>query len=223
MSAHFITATGTDIGKTFVTAGLIAALRRAGRAPRALKPVMSGYDPDDPAGCDAALILEALGQPVTAARIEAIAPWRYAAPLSPDMAARIERRPIDVDALIAHCRRMIDAAPDGLLIEGVGGVMVPLDDQRTVADWMAALGLPTILVAGSYLGTLSHTLTALDVLARRGIGARAVIVNESPAANVPLGETIETLARHGAPVPVLSLRRHAGQAAFDDLARALEL
>ena len=63
----------------------------------------------------------------------------------------------------------MSARRDVLLIEGIGGIMVPLDDEHTVLDWMLVLQLPVILVAGSYLGTLSHTLTALDVLRRRGL------------------------------------------------------
>ncbi len=92
MSAIFITATGTDIGKTFVTAGLIRHLRASGREVDALKPVMTGFDPAHPEASDAGVLLAALGRPVTAAEIARISPWRFSAPLSPDMAARRERR-----------------------------------------------------------------------------------------------------------------------------------
>ena len=66
-----------------------------------------------------------------------------------------------------------------MLIEGVGGIMVPLDERHTVLDWMSALRLPVLLVAGSYLGTISHTLTALHVLAQRNLDIAAVVVSES--------------------------------------------
>ena len=69
-----------------------------------------------------------------------------------------------------------------LLIEGIGGVMVPLDDRRTVLDWMSLLRIPVVLVAGSYVGTISHTLTALEVLARRNLDIAAVVVSESETA-----------------------------------------
>ena len=113
------------------------------------------------------MLFRALGVSVTQHAIERISPWRFRAPLSPDLAARREGRRIDVDDVIAFCQSAVEQRRDSLLIEGVGGIMVPLDDQRTILDVMMALHLPLILVAGSYLGTISHTLTALDSLYRR--------------------------------------------------------
>ena len=93
MSAIFITATGTDIGKTFVTAGLIRHLRAAGRDGRCVEAggdrLRSGRMPE---ASDPGVLLAALGRPVTPPRSTRISPWRFAAPLSPDMAARRERR-----------------------------------------------------------------------------------------------------------------------------------
>jgi dethiobiotin synthetase len=111
-------------------------------------------------------LLAALGREAGAAELDAIAPWRFAAPLSPDMAAALEGREIDFDALVAFSRRAVSADFHAPLVEGVGGVMVPLDQTHTVRDWVAASGLPAVLVAGSYLGSMSHTLTALEALAR---------------------------------------------------------
>ena len=158
MSAVFITATGTDIGKTFVTAGLIRHLRASGREVDALKPVMTGFDPAHPEASDAGVLLAALGRPIIAAEIARISPFRFSAPLSPDMAARRERRDIDFNALTEFSAGAAARAKGTLLIEGIGGVMVPLDDRHTVLDWMVALTCPVILVTGSYLGSLSHAL-----------------------------------------------------------------
>ena len=139
MSAYFVTSTGTDIGKTFVTAGLIRYLREAGQAVHALKPVVSGYNSSVVETSDPAVLLNALGRRSTADEIDRIAPWRFRAPLSPDLAAAREGRSIDFDELIAFSRTAIAAATGILFIEGVGGIMVPLDAERTVLDWMAAL------------------------------------------------------------------------------------
>src|SRR5512141_2687160 len=109
MSAYFVTSTGTDIGKTFVTAGLIGYLRNAGAAVDALKPVVSGYDSSVVETSDPAVLLKALGRPVSAEEIERIAPWRYRAPLAPDIAAAREGRTLDFDALIAFTQKAIDA------------------------------------------------------------------------------------------------------------------
>jgi dethiobiotin synthetase len=224
MTAFFITGTGTGLGKTFVAAGLIRALRRDGRVVEALKPIVTGFDPAAASESDPARLLRAMDRPATLEEIARISPWRYGAALSPDMAARVERRALDVEAVIAFCGEAVAASRGVLLIEGVGGIMVPLDERRTVLDWMAALRLPVILVAGSYLGTLSHTLTALDVLARRDLAVAALVVSESEAATVPLGETLRTLANFVRDLPLLAVPRLAAETehpAFAELARGV--
>jgi dethiobiotin synthetase len=208
MSAFFITGSGTEIGKTFVTAALIRELRRRGRPVAALKPVASGFDPAQAAASDPGVLLAALGEPLSAETLNRIAPWRFRAPLSPDMAAARENRAIDFAALIAHSRNAIAEAPSTLLIEGVGGVMVPLDERHTVLDWIAALRIPAILVGGSYLGAISHVLTALDALRSRSLAIATLVVNETPRSSVALDETAATITRF-ADVPVITLPRLA--------------
>ncbi|HEY0106502.1 MAG TPA: dethiobiotin synthase, partial [Rhizomicrobium sp.] len=131
-----------------------------------------------------------------------------------------EGRAVDFDALVAFCREAVGAHAGTLFVEGVGGIMVPLDVRHTVLDWAKALDVPLILVAGSYLGTLSHTLTALDVIARAGPGVVAVVVNESAGATVALEETAVALRRFTA-VPIVTLPRGAPVASFADLAQLL--
>jgi len=210
MTAYFVTSTGTDIGKTFVTAGLIRYLREAGQPVQALKPVVSGYDSSVVETSDPAVLLRALARPVSADEIEAMAPWRFRAPLSPDLAAAREGRNVDFDALIGFSRSAIDGTSDLLFIEGVGGIMVPLDGTRTVLDWMAALAIPVILVVGGYLGTISHTLTALDVLAQRRLTIAVIVVSESERDTVPLEETVDSIARFAQGVDVIGLPRLPG-------------
>jgi len=200
VTAIFITATGTDVGKTYVAASLIGHFRQMGRTVEAIKPVVSGFDPAQAANSDPAVLLRALGLPVTAESIERISPWRFRAPLSPDLAARREGRSIDVDQVIAFCQSAVAQRQDMLLIEGVGGIMVPLDGERTILDVMMALRLPLILVTGSYLGTISHTLTALDSLFRRDMNVLAIIVSETPGSTVPLDDTVAEIARFADPV-----------------------
>ena len=205
MTALFVTGSGTEIGKTYVTEMLIRRYRAEGQGVRALKPVISGFDPDNASDSDTGRLLAALGRAMTPAEIEAISPWRFAAPLSPDMAAAREGRAVPFDEIVGFCRRAIaaaGAAREVLLIEGVGGVMVPLDDRRTVLDLIAALGTPALVVGGSYLGALSHTLTAVAVLRQRGVRIERIAVSETPGSAVPLDETRATLARFVAPIPV---------------------
>jgi dethiobiotin synthetase len=208
MTTLFVTSSGTGIGKTFVALKLIAELKAAGRRVRALKPVASGFDAAHPADGDTGELLRALALEPTAANLDAVSPWRFAAPLSPDMAAARERRTIPFDALVAHCR-VAERSGEVTLIEGVGGVMVPLDAEHTVLDWIAALEAPTLLVVGSYLGTLSHSLTAAAALRARGVTLAGLIISESEEQPVPAAETAATLARFTAPVPVRVLPRAA--------------
>ncbi len=207
MPAHFVTATGTDIGKTFVSACLLRHWRGAGLVPDAFKPLVSGIDPDDPAGSDPAALIEAMGLDQTADTLDRVSPWRFAAPLAPNMAARKEGRLVPYTAILSACRRRVAETKGPLLVEGVGGVMAPVDDGRTVLDWMAELGLPVILVAGTYLGTISHILTAHAVLRARGLRVAALVLSQTPGGTVPPDDTMAALAPFLDGLPVLTLPR----------------
>ncbi len=209
MTTLFVTASGTDVGKTFVTLRLFDELSAAGYRVRALKPVASGFDAGNPSASDTGALLRAQGLEASAANLDAVSPWRFAAPLSPDMAAACERRAISFAALVDFCRAPRDA--DITLIEGIGGVMVPLDETHTVLDWVMALDAPTLLVVGSYLGALSHSLTAAAALRTRGARVAGVIVSESAEQPAPVAETARVLARHLRPTTVRVLPRHAAR------------
>lgn len=218
-NVYFITATGTDAGKTFVAEGLARAWRARGRQVRALKPVMSGYDAAAPEQSDAGRLLAACGLAPSAANVNAISPWRFAAPVSPDRAAVFEDRRMDFDDLLAWSRREVMRSEDMLLMEGIGGVMVPLDAHHTVRDWIAALELPALLVAGTYLGAISHTLSALAALREVGIAPAAIVVNESPG-GVSIEDTLASLAPHADGIPLRIMVR-GDIAGFDALAEFL--
>jgi len=200
VTAIFITATGTDVGKTFVVASLIRLLRQMGRTVDAIKPIVSGYDATLAAASDPGVLIGALGLPFSPEAVDRVSPWRFRAAVAPDLAARREGRSIDVDAVVAYCQGAIERRRDILLIEGVGGIMVPLDEHRTILDVMMALRVPLILVTGSYRGTISHTLTALDSLFRRDLNVLATIVNETPGSSIPLGDAVASIGRFTDPV-----------------------
>jgi dethiobiotin synthetase len=225
MSAIFITATGTDIGKTFVASGLIRHLRGAGRPVDALKPVATGFDPAAAGSTDTGVLLSTLGRALQPAEFDTVSPWRFVAPLSPDMAAAKEAKRVDFAALVDFCRRAIDANRGTLLIEGIGGVMVPFDHEHTVLDWIAAINVPVLLVTGSYLGSLSHTLTALDALRRRDLTIKALVLNETEGSTVSMSDTASTLRRFASAVPLVALSRQPFGAkpdpAFAELAALL--
>lgn len=207
MAAYFVTSTGTDIGKTFVTAALIRYMRESNQPVAALKPIVSGYDSSVAETSDPAVLLAALGRRMSADEIERIAPWRFRAPLAPDLAAAREGRRVDFVELVEFSRAAINGAKGPLFIEGVGGIMVPLDERRTVLDWMTALDIPLLLIVGGYLGTISHTLTALDVLAQRKLTIAAIVVSESDRDAVALDDTVASIERFSNGVEVVGLPR----------------
>ena len=212
MQRFFITATGTNIGKTLVMQTLCHQWQQQGKNVQAVKPVMSGYHPDEP---NDLLAISA----VTGQLEDALACYRFAAPLSPDMAARQEQVEISMERLVEFCQPANDI--DIQLIEGVGGVMVPLTENQTVCDWIEKLNIPVILVTGSYLGTLSHTLTAIEVIRQRNLDLAGVIVNSSAGEdNPPLDETIITL-KNFINVPMISLPYKNGELAYKNMPKII--
>ncbi|MBU6508281.1 MAG: dethiobiotin synthase [Alphaproteobacteria bacterium] len=222
MSAIFVTGAGTDVGKTFVACRLIAELRRRGHTVAAFKPLASGFDPAQPETSDPGALLTALGESVSPAALDRIAPFRYRAALAPDMAAEAEGKRVDFDTVVAFSRRAATTA-DTVVIEGVGGVMSPIAERYTVLDWIVALGVPTLLITGTYLGAQTHALTALAALQRRSVAVHAVVASETAGSTVGLSDSARSLARFVAPVPVVTIPRllpaapHAAFAALADL------
>lgn len=209
MSRLFITAVGTGVGKTLMTTLLCRQLRALGRTPHAIKPVVSGYVDDDPAG-DTALIAMSLGRQPTPSTIAALSPWRFAAPLAPPLAARLEGRHLLLAEVAAFCRGRDGSADAPCLIEGAGGIMSPIADDGTCLDLIVSLRDPAILMTGSYLGAISHTLTAVAAARAAGVTLRGIVVSES-ADSVGLVETVASLRHYGGEdLTILTLPRLAG-------------
>jgi dethiobiotin synthetase len=218
MSAYFITATGTEVGKTYLTCGVIDTLRRRGVAVDAIKPVISGFEPDAAGESDSGLILRALGRPVDAQRLDAISPWRFRAALSPDMAAAREGRSLVLGAVSEFCARAVEQVARVCLIEGAGGIMSPLGREFTNLDVIATLDARVVLVAGTYLGTISHTLTACEALAARGRRPWAIVLSESQESPVTPGEAAQSIGQF-VQAPIYLMPRGGG--APEDLVEAM--
>ena len=218
MRAFFVTSTGTDIGKTYVACGLLRHWRGKGHKVGAYKPLLSGFDPAQVAQSDAGRLLAALGRPLDANTLDEVSPWRYTAAISADAAAAKEGKRVDYDAVLAGSQHFLQGDYDFALIEGAGGVMAPLSDDRTMLDFAQDLKLPAILVVGSYLGTLSHSLTALSMLESRGVQVAVIVMNETEGSTVPLADNALALARRWSPAPVRALPRDASPQAMAAIA-----
>jgi dethiobiotin synthetase len=212
MKSLFIAGTGTDLGKTHIACALLRAARAQGLSVDAFKPVVSGFDPARPETSDPARLAAAMDRPDAWAEVS---PRRYRAPLAPNLAARLEGDALAMAHLVADCRTWLSSRNvDLALVEGAGGVMSPMTDDATNLDLMTALALPVLLVAGSYLGTASHLLTALEVLRSRGLTVAAIVVSESLDAP-DLGQTAEMLRAFERQTPIVVAPRAADWDAAD--------
>jgi len=175
----FITATGTEIGKSYYVQKICANYKKENKKFFAIKPVISGFDVNDENN-DSSLILKSLNLENNLENLDKISPWRFEEALSPNIAAKLENKEIDLDKVINFCQQEINKAKEkntNLLIEGAGGVMTPINDKFTYLDLIKKLQIPAILVTANYLGTISHTLTAIKILENEGIKIAKIILN----------------------------------------------
>jgi len=206
MNSYFVTATGTDIGKTYVGAELLRAARRRGLAVSACKPLMSGFGEDALARSDAGLLLDAMARPVTPETISEICRHRFEPPLAPNVAMRRAGLVQDYEEILRFARASLPADPSQFhLVEGAGGLMSPVTDEKLHSDLIMDLGLPVILVSAGYLGAVSHTLTALDVLQSKGASVAALIVSQ-PSADAEDPDHLIGEIRLWSDVPAFPLR-----------------
>lgn len=204
---HFITGVSTAVGKTFVTRGLARAYRLAGggdRAPIALKPIETGVDGDAGAG-DAVALARACGRAELA---HATGLYRAALPLAPHaVALETGTAPPDLDAIADRIRALARDA-GRLLVEGAGGLLVPLDARRDMADLASALALPLLIVARDELGVLSSVLTCVESAHARKLAITAVVLSAiGPGGTDPSPRTNRRILEQRLALPVVSFPR----------------
>jgi dethiobiotin synthetase len=222
----FVTGTGTGVGKTILSATLIAAMATAGERVRAHKPVVTGLDEGPGNGGsgewppDHELLARATGTMTPAE----VAPLRYGPAVSPHLAAGLAGERIDPAGVIARARaasKETDIAGGVLVVEGVGGLLVPLAENFTVRDLAVALGLPVLIAAAPGLGTISHTLLTLESARAAGLDVRAVVLTPWPETPAEMERSNrDTIARLGG-IEVVGLG-HVPSPSPADLAHAGE-
>lgn len=204
--AFFVTGTDTDIGKTHVCRVLADSFATIATATY-LKPVQTGCPPHPQGGLatpDYDSVMQ--GGAVAVAPLHCHVPYRFEPACSPHLAAAQAGVRIDIGH-IKSCFEQIRSKATITLIEGAGGVLVPLNDQTMMVDLIAALGVAVILVSAPRLGTLNHTLLSLEALDRRGLNLAGVVVNN--VSNAPhdciYQDNLQTITRAIAPLPLLEL------------------
>lgn len=195
-----VTGTDTGVGKTVVTVALVALLRRRGLRVAAMKPVETGVLPGAPS--DGARLRAAAGGDDGPADV---CPVTYAEPLAPLVAARRAGRPVDLEALAAAFARLA-AQRDAIVVEGAGGLLVPLTEQVSYAELFARWRLGLVVVAANRLGAINHVLLTVHAARAAELRIRAVVLN-AVTAEVPdtaAQTNAATLAQLLPDIPVLS-------------------
>ena len=197
MRGLFVTGTGTGVGKTVLSATLLAAIAAAGQPVSAHKPVVTGVD--DPPGewpPDHELLARVAGMTP-----EKVAPLRYGPAVSPHLAAELAGERVDPERITATAEaalRSADARGAVLIVEGVGGLLVPLAEGFTVRDFAVRLGLALVIAASPGLGTINHTLLTLESARAAGLAVRAVVLTPWPELPGAMEESNRaTIARLG--------------------------
>ncbi len=215
--SFFVTGTDTGVGKTYVAAGIVRALRRRGVDVGVMKPVASGVVRG--ISEDAALLKEAAG---VRDSLQFINPIGLEPPLAPSVAARVSKTPIDLRR-VWFAYGMLAARHDCMVVEGVGGLMVPIKDRYPVAAMAKVLGLPLVIVTRPTLGTINHTALTVHAARSHGLEVIGLILNHAAKVKRGLAErtnrrALETECR----VPVLAeIPHNGGPAAFDRIADRL--
>jgi dethiobiotin synthetase len=208
MRGLFVTGTDTGVGKTILSAALLATMSSCGVRVRAHKPVVTGLD--EPAGAwppDHELLAAAAGMPPAE-----VAPLRYGPAVSPHLAAQLAGERVDPTLLLANARAGATADAT-LVVEGVGGLLTPLAEDYTVCELIAALELPVVIAARAGLGTINHTLLTLRTATAAELDVRAVVLTPWPEQPTVLQRSnlseiarlgrvqVATLARASSPAP----------------------
>ncbi len=192
MTGLFITGTDTGVGKTEVACGLAGLLKNAGLRVGVMKPIATGDRGDARKLCRAAGVEEPL---------RLINPQFFKKPLAPMVSARAERRSINL-LDVARCYRLLCKKYPTMIVEGIGGVQVPLGPEIYVADLIRTMGLPALLVARAGLGTINHTLLSLQALKVARVSVLGIILNGGSGRSLPERTNAAAIQEH-TPVPVL--------------------
>ena len=199
----FITGTDTGVGKTLVTAALALHLKKRGLAVGVMKPIETGVLPARAAQSDTARLRSIIESEET---LGAICPYSFALPVAPLAAAQDEERTINLDT-IKKVYRLLSFRYDHMVVEGVGGVHVPVTRSDNVLDLIKQLRLPVVIVGRSALGGINHALLTIEALRRKHISIVALVLNRTHSVRSALSRiqertTLEIL-RKQAGVPVL--------------------
>jgi dethiobiotin synthetase len=214
--AFFVTGTDTDVGKTVISAGLLAAANARGLTTAALKPIAAGCEetPDGLRNSDALLLQQTMSLPLSYDEINPIA---LAPAIAPHIAALRANRRLSIAQLAGLCRGTLMSGAQFTLVEGAGGWRVPLNSREFLSALAVELRLPVILVVGMRLGCINHALLTAEAIARDGLTLAGWVANRCVADMSCYAENVATIrdalrAPCLGEVPFLAAQNGAGPA-----------
>ena len=194
----FVTGTDTGVGKTVVAVSLLRALRRTCRAV-GMKPVAAGIDAGESLNADVRALIDASNVDAPLADLN---PYSFAPPIAPELAARAVATAIDVEVIAAAYARLAERA-DCVIVEGAGGVLVPLTRRTDMLDIPRYLGIPVLLVVGVRLGCLNHALLSALAINARGLVLAGWVANRIDPAMPESDANVASLAER-LPAPLVA-------------------
>lgn len=216
----FITGTDTGVGKTYVATGIAKALRSAKIDVGVMKPAETGCSVRSgkllPADAQALIRAAVVRDPLSL-----VNPYRFQAPVAPSVAAELERKKIDPERVLRSFRTLSQRHPF-MIVEGAGGIMVPLAEGYLFLDLAEAMGLPMVIVARPGLGTINHTLLTIEALRSRGLVIAGVVINHRLGLKEGLAEaTSPGVLQDISGVPILGTIPYRHRT-FDELVKKLK-
>ncbi|MBI5192488.1 MAG: dethiobiotin synthase [Nitrospirae bacterium] len=204
MNGIFITATDTGVGKTFVSAGIASALKNSGINTGIMKPVHTGciikkgrLIPED--------TLYLMKAASVDDPIELVTPYMFREPVAPSVAAEISGTPIDIRKII-KAYKVLCRQHEYMIVEGIGGIMVPIIRYFYVADLIKKLGLPALIITRPDLGTINHTLLTINYMKNKNIQIKGIVINHAGKGGKTLAEKtcVETIEKYSE-IPVIGI------------------
>ena len=191
-NSFFITSTGTNIGKTYCAVEIIKALIKKKIEVNPFKPILSGFNFRKIEESDSYKILRTIKKDIDIKDIKSITPWLFNNAMAPSLAAEKENKNLDYNQVFNWCLDKINYKNNKNsinIIEGAGGILVPIEKEKTIFDLIVDLRIPVILVVGNYLGSVSHTLSVIKNIQISKINIINIIINQNNNCDLDIDDT----------------------------------
>ncbi len=184
----FITSTGTNLGKTYCTVEILKELASRKIKINGFKPILSGFNSYSIADSDSYKILETKNINPKLENIKEITPWLFKSPIAPSIAAVNENKSLKYQEVLKWCSKKSNNSEINIF-EGAGGIHVPIEGTKTILNLIQELKCKVVLIVGNYLGSVSHTISAIKNIQHENLEIINVIINENNDNDINIDDT----------------------------------